>query len=76
MKLRYEQGHIYDTHSKKKYNPKDKADMEILCKEVNDILLHFELQQQMGIMVLKLYFEMNDQIHVFLYVGTNFHQDI
>jgi valyl-tRNA synthetase len=44
MKLRYEQGHIYDTHSKKKYNPKDKADMEILCKEVNDTLLHFEFE--------------------------------
>ena len=44
MKLRYEQGHIYDAHSKKKYNPKDKADMEILCKEVNDTLLHFEFE--------------------------------
>ena len=44
MKLRYEQGHIYDTHSKKKYNPKDKAEMEILCKEVNDTLLHFEFE--------------------------------
>ncbi len=44
MKLRYEQGHIYDTHSKKKFNPKDKADMEILCKKVNDTLLHFEFE--------------------------------
>jgi len=44
MKLRYEQANIYDTHSKKKYNPKDKTDMEILCKEVNDTLLHFEFE--------------------------------
>ena len=44
MKLRFEQGYIYDSHAKKKYNPEDKTEMEILCKNINDILLHFEFE--------------------------------
>ena len=38
MKLRFEQKKIYDEHSHKTYNPSDKTDMEILCREVNAIV--------------------------------------
>lgn len=35
MRLRVEQGKIYDEHSKELYDPKNKTDMESLCNDVN-----------------------------------------
>ena len=43
MRLRVEQGKIYDEISKELYDPKNKTDMESLCNDVNAHIKRLEV---------------------------------